>query len=123
VSAQILLFNFMADLPNRIRELRLGAELSQDALAAKVHCSKMQISELERGLKPLTVAWMRRIAKELGVTPGELLTHDDNPLLADERERRLLEQFRRATPEQRASIASVAEALVGHKEERQDQAA
>jgi transcriptional regulator with XRE-family HTH domain len=113
----------MADLPNRIRELRLAREWSQDRLAESVRCSKVQISDLERGLKPLTVNWMHRIARVLGVSPGELLLPEDNPFQLDERERRLLDQFRRATPEQRASIASVADALVETTAEARDEAA
>lgn len=116
MSAQILLFDFMADLPNRIRELRLAREWSQDRLAGKVRCSKVQISDLERGLKPLTTTWMHRIARALGVFPGELLLPEENPFLLDDRERRLLERFRRGSPEHRASIESVAEALVGELE-------
>lgn len=101
----------MADLPNRIRELRLAADMSQDALAERVACSKQQISELERGVKPLTYNWMKRISAVLGVKPGELLLAEDNPLNLSDVERHLVEQYRKANEDQKAGIVSVAETL------------
>jgi transcriptional regulator with XRE-family HTH domain len=117
VSAEILLFGFMADLPNRIRELRMARDWSQDRLAEAVGCSKMTISDLERGNVGLTVEWMRRIALVLQITPGELLSRDDNPLLPEGAERELVDRYRHATQEERQSIERVTEALVSHKEE------
>jgi transcriptional regulator with XRE-family HTH domain len=125
VSAQILLFDLMADLPNRIRELRMAHDWSQDRLAEKVGCSKMQISDLERGNVSLTVEWMRRLAAALGVTPGELLNQEDNPLLPVGGERELVERYRHGSPEQRESLARVADALIPVEpgEERKGRAA
>lgn len=123
MSAQILHFLPMAELPNRIRELRVRRDWSQDHLATIVGCSKIQVSELERGLKPLTVQWMRKIGEALEVPPGELLSRDDNPLILTEEEQRLLERYRSATPENRAGIASVAETLSGYKAPPREEAA
>jgi transcriptional regulator with XRE-family HTH domain len=107
----------MADAPNRIRELRLARDWSQDKLANEVGCSKPQISDLERGNKPLTVEWMRRISRaltssEAPISPADLLSQGDNPLLLSDAERELIERLRSATPEQRHNVERVTEALI-----------
>lgn len=102
----------MAELPNRIRELRIARDWSQDQLAAACGCSKAQISDLERGNRGLDIDWMRRIARALGITPGELLSLEDNPLLPVGAEREIVERYRHATAEQRSNLARVTEALV-----------
>lgn len=125
MSAEILPFLPMFDDPNRIRELRLAKDWSQQALAELVGVSKVTISDLERGKMQLTLDYMKRIAKALGVTPGELLSQDDNPLLPTGNERELVERYRDATPEARENIDRVTEALTSRKKpaSEQDQAA
>ena len=59
--------------PNRIKELRSRAGLSQDDLAKKVGTSRQQIARLEDGDRRLTVGWMQRVAKALGVEPSDLI--------------------------------------------------
>jgi transcriptional regulator with XRE-family HTH domain len=76
------------------------------------NCSKAQISDLERGNRGLDIDWMRRIAKALGVTPGELLSQDDNPLLPVGEEREIVERYRHGSAEQRGNLARVVEALI-----------
>ncbi|MDP9412681.1 MAG: helix-turn-helix domain-containing protein [Pseudomonadota bacterium] len=123
MSAQIIPFQAMADLPNRIRELRSARRWSQDILALAVGCSKPQISDLERGKKPLTVEWMRRIAVALDVPPADLLSREDNPLLLSEAERELIARLRSASPEQRQNVERVTEALIPYRgPDRQDAA-
>jgi transcriptional regulator with XRE-family HTH domain len=112
VSAQIIRFQPMAELPNRIRELRIARDWSQDQLAAACNCSKAQISDLERGNRGLDLHWMRRLAKVLGVTPGELLSQDDNPLLPVGDEREIIERYRGASTEQKGDVARVVQALL-----------
>jgi phage repressor protein C with HTH and peptisase S24 domain len=60
-------------MQNRIRELRLKAGLSMQALADRAGTSAPQINKLEKGERRLTVDWMVRIGKALGVDPTELL--------------------------------------------------
>jgi len=113
----------MLDYPNRIRELRTARDWSLDTLAAKVGCSKVQVSELERGMIQLTVEWMRRIAPALDVTPAELLTPTDNPLLLSEAERVLIERYRAASADQKESLTRVTEALIPYRTEDAERAA
>jgi transcriptional regulator with XRE-family HTH domain len=117
VSAQIIRFRAMADFPNRIRELRVGRNWSQDQLADEVGCAKAQISDLERGNRGLTVDWMRRLADALGVTPADLLSREDNPLLLDDTERELIQRYRSAAADQQQNLKRVAEALLPYRGE------
>ncbi|MEE9395278.1 MAG: helix-turn-helix transcriptional regulator [Planctomycetota bacterium] len=65
-------------LPNRIRELRTAQQLSQEALANRVGTlSKMQVSNIERGITQLTHFWMRRFATALQCYPSDLLPDED----------------------------------------------
>lgn len=111
MSADILHFGAMDEAPNRIRELRLAAGLSQQALGDAIHVSKMTISDLERGRMVLTVDYMRRIARALGVATVDILAQEDHPdaLTADERQ--LIEQYRAASEEQRDQLQKVADVL------------
>lgn len=58
---------------NRIKEHRERAQLTMAELGAKVGTSKQQISKLEKRERPLTLAWMERIARALDVPVIELL--------------------------------------------------
>lgn len=69
-------------MPNRIREIRLAAGLTLDQVAVGAGTTFQTISRLETGKRRLTDAWMRRVARPLGVAPSALLA-DEAP---DQRE-------------------------------------
>ena len=96
---------------NRIRELRKKAGLSQADLAARAGISQPAISQLENDTRPLTVDWMRTLARILGVTPADLLGPDDNPHRPSQEEQCLLDHYRAADPAQRSLIDRVAAPL------------
>lgn len=110
--ADVLHFAAMEEGPNRIRELRVEAGLSQQALGDAIGSSKMTISDLERGQMQLTLEYMRRIADALGVLPADLLARDDNPDALSLEERHLIEQLRAGTAEQREQLRKVADVLL-----------
>src|ERR1700687_4526482 len=60
-------------LPNRIREFRERARLSMQALAERAGTSAPQINKLEKGDRKLTVDWMIRLGRALGVDPKDLM--------------------------------------------------
>lgn len=111
MSAEILHFFGVLDAPNRIRELRLAEGLSQQALADRIGVSKVTISDLELGKMKLDTNYMRRIAGALGVQAADLLPLSDNPGALSADERRLIEQFREATEDQREQLRRVADVL------------
>ena len=116
VSAQILHFVPVNEAPNRIRELRMQAKLSQEALGHLIGVTKVTISDLERGNMMLTVDYMRRIGRALDVAPADLLPESDNPNGLSLDERRLIEQLRHATPEQRDQVKKVADVIAPFQE-------
>lgn len=108
MSADIIQFPGMIDLPNRIREFRSAKSMSQQQLADMIHVSKPTISELETGKMQLTVDYMRRIGRALDVAPAELLNFEDQMIVLSEQELSLVRQFRRADTVQREMILRLA---------------
>jgi transcriptional regulator with XRE-family HTH domain len=116
MSADVLHFERVEDAPNRIRELRIQAGMSQQALADRIGTSKMSVSQLERGLRPLTVDYMRAISKAVGAAPADLLAHADNPEPLSLDERDLLDRLRAASPAQRDQMLRVLGAMTAEPE-------
>lgn len=61
-------------MQNRIKQLRLSHNWSQDELAQQAGTSNQMISMLERGKRSLTLQWMERIAKALDCSPTDLFS-------------------------------------------------
>lgn len=101
----------MADQPNRLFELRRARGWSQQELADRIGVSKMQVSGLERGKREFSLTMMRRFAEVFQVTPGELLSREDNAGHLSDDEWRLIDTYRSAEPSKRDDIHRVAEAL------------
>lgn len=59
--------------PNRLKELREAAGLTQQQLAELVGTAGQQIGKLEKGERKLTLEWMERIGRALNRKPIELL--------------------------------------------------
>lgn len=102
----------MANLPNRLYELRRARGWSQQELADHVGCSKMHVSGLERGKRDFSLAMMRRFADVFGVSPAALLSRADNPMLLAPDEEHLLDTYRQADPDKQKDLLRVADALV-----------
>ncbi|RIV87480.1 helix-turn-helix domain-containing protein [Aurantiacibacter zhengii] len=115
----------MDKAPNRIRELRNEAGLSQQAVADAIGVSKVTISDLERGKMRLDTDYMRRIAQALGVQSADLLSRQDNPYALTAQERALIDQLRAASDDQRDQVRKVADVIVPWKgpEDERDEAA
>lgn len=62
-----------SDLPNRLRERRKAASLTQEALARLANTTAGTINKLETGQRSLTVEWMERLAPPLNCAPYELM--------------------------------------------------
>lgn len=64
---------FAKRLGARIRDKRLDIDISLDAMEAACGVSKGHLSGLEHGKAIMNVLTLYKIAKALGVEPGELL--------------------------------------------------
>lgn len=122
MSADILQFTAMSDAPNRIRELRMAAGMSQQALGDRIGVSKMTISDLERGNMKLDVDYLARIADALQVAATDLLPRKLNPDSLTREERMLIERYRSASDEQRQQVQKVTEVLLPFAAEPRDAA-
>jgi transcriptional regulator with XRE-family HTH domain len=110
--------------PNRIRNLRNAASLSQEQVADALGCSKMHISKLERGGTRLTIHWMCLIAGALNVKPADLLNDEDNPYRLNCEEEALIARYRAASDMQKLQITRIAEILIpyGHTQAQSERA-
>lgn len=64
---------FLERLGFRLREMRTAAGLTQAQLAGKCGLHRTFVGSVERGERNLALLSLRRIAKALRVSPGELL--------------------------------------------------
>lgn len=60
----------------RVRDLRLKKGMTQDDLAERAGTTKATISKIERSTMKMSVDWMERLAKALGVSAVELIVDD-----------------------------------------------
>ena len=65
---------FLQQVGDRVRELRLAANLTQAALAENCGLHRTFIGSVERGERNVAVLSLRKIARALRVAPAELLT-------------------------------------------------
>ncbi len=72
--------NGQITMANHLRALREKANLSQDALAARMGTTRSQYVKLERGERRLTEKWIERAAAALGVPPGRIIDVGTVPL-------------------------------------------
>lgn len=96
-------------MANRLKELRLKHNLTQEALAALVGTTKQTIGRLENGKRRLGEQWVRRIARALNEHPGELW--QELPFAPTPRTLRLVEAFEMMDEDQQATFVHIADAL------------
>ena len=63
----------------RVRALRRGRDLSQEALAERVGISVTHMSHIETGNTKLSLPVLLRLSQELGVGTDDLLREDPGP--------------------------------------------
>ena len=102
-----------------IRAARTGAKMTQAALAQQVGLSPGDISKAERGELELPQKALKAIAKATGVTQASLVNGTVAPkapgaLKLTAAETKLIQLYRKATPEQKSDIQRI---LNGEKTE------
>lgn len=71
----------MGVMLNQIRKYRRAAGLTLEELGDRMGVSTSQIVKLERGERRLTLEWMERLAKALGVRPTDLIGSSTVPFI------------------------------------------
>lgn len=110
----------MSDAPNRIRELRMAAGLSQQKLGDRINVSKVTISDLERGNMKLDLDYMERISSALGVAPVDLMPRRLNPGGLSVKEREWLGRYQQASEEQREQLERVSDVIAPFRAQSRD---
>lgn len=90
------------DTAERIRQLRRGQSLSQEALALRANLNPAYFGQIERGLKCPTIDTLYKIATALGVPAAELLSQQPPPTISSYHDRleKLLTQIPESKQEQ-----------------------
>lgn len=101
--------------PNRIREWRKAAGLTQPALAERLGTTNQNISRYERGERSLTVDLLLQIAPALGCRPADLLP--DGESVWDSQVHRLAAAFARLDEADRAALERMIVALAERGDE------
>lgn len=65
--------NIVRQFGKQVREVRLQKNMSQGALAKKLHTHPTYVSAIERGVRNPSLLTIQRIAKALGVALKDLL--------------------------------------------------
>ena len=65
--------NFLVQIGNKIRELRIKADLSQEKLAFACNLDRTYIGSVERGERNISALNLGKIAKALKINPSDLL--------------------------------------------------
>lgn len=84
------------EVGRRIRELRQEKALLQEELARKAGLSASALSNFEQGRRRISLEWLRKISKVLGVMVSDLIPNSRirKPLAENDEEEGLLSRWR-----------------------------
>jgi len=68
-----------AQIGKRLRAFRLRKDLSQVELAKVLGTKQANVSDIERGIRGVTVQQLVKVARVLGITPNEILGETKPP--------------------------------------------
>jgi len=98
-------------LGNRIKQLRTGCNLTQDALAELVDLNPKYLSNIERGKENPTLDTLLRIGDALGVEPKEMFVFNEN-LSVDELKKRIANLLEQSSHEQLKTITTLLQTVL-----------
>lgn len=105
-------------LGSRIRERRLSAGLSQEALAEKAGISPNTVSRIEGGLTEMYVETFRKLVHALGADAGTLLCREEEPDSGDRHAEGILRRMRCMGKAEQEVVAQTVHALTDALEKR-----
>jgi transcriptional regulator with XRE-family HTH domain len=114
------------EIGRRIRELRRKKSMLQEELASRAGLSASALSNFEQGRRRISLAWLRRIGKALGVTTADLIpeSRSRRPLAETPEEEELVSAWRRLQPngrlqDQLLSVMELVAATANHRRPRE----
>lgn len=100
---------------DRIRELRLRANLSQQALGSMLGVSAVAVGKWERGQTQPDITTLTRLADIFGTTIDDLCGHTAPEAPAEDGSIRIMTRaFRQLTPEEQEKYIAVGRTLFAH---------
>jgi len=100
---------------DRIREFRLKANMSQQALGALLGVSAVAVGKWERGQTQPDIVALTRMADLFGTTIDELCDHEvPEPPVVEDDVHIMTRAFRQLTPDEREKYIAVGRALFAH---------
>lgn len=90
----------------RIKQLREAKGWTQGDLAERAKMSRSHVAMIEAETRPANTLRLNAIAAALGVHPEDLFA------VADEEDRQIMDVLKKLSPEDRAALVRMAEALV-----------
>ncbi len=100
----------------RLRAIRDQRGYSQGKLARLAHTHTQSISQIERGVRGITVQQLVKLARVLQVSMDELLGDTKHPVMPLDGDRRLLRRFQRVQqlpPGQKKGILKLLDSALG----------
>ncbi|UZF93182.1 helix-turn-helix domain-containing protein [Bosea sp. NBC_00550] len=95
-------------LGSRLKRWRKGAGLTLEQVAEKIGTSKGHLSDMERGMRPVSSRWLAKIAAAYDVPEAAILEDDGASLSPSDLAReQALAQFLELTPEAQADVLAL----------------
>lgn len=109
------------ELYQRIRELRIAQNMSQEELAQKMgYRDRSTIAKIESGENDLTQSKIIGFAEALGVTPAYLMGWESKrpASLSDDRVKEIIELCDRLNPQNREKLLELAQLYIDHQQKQ-----
>lgn len=101
----------------RLRELRQEHGYTQAEVAKQIGFTRSAYTNMELGIREITVETLGKLAALYGVTTDYLLGHEKKPTVVDdglsEAERSLLSLFRKLPPDEQDAVIRIVQAASG----------
>lgn len=105
----------LAALGNRIRSQREAAGLSQKALGDMMGLSRSSIAQIEAGKRKIDVLFLRQLARQLGVTPMDLLAEEGDAEVAETADAAIVREIAKVSPGEGRPLGDFLEAMRNYK--------
>jgi transcriptional regulator with XRE-family HTH domain len=113
------------EVGKRIREQRQKKGMLQEELARRAGLSPSALSNFEQGRRRVSLEWLRKISRVLGVTVSDLIPESRvrKPLAQTDEEERLITRWRKiGSPDVQDQLLELVEELTAHSKPKRGRA-